>query len=113
MGVHVPCASAYFYVSKLSETKIKDMSRRALGRCEIPGDKMEGKGEFRERKGNVASFLLFSGFFLFPPQEVYVDLQSLHQSVSGVYSHSFPYGGNHHHVKGQSFIWADITPGSS
>lgn len=41
-----PCFSTFFMVSKLLETQIKDISRRALARCEIPGDKREGKEEF-------------------------------------------------------------------
>lgn len=50
LGARVPQASALFYVSELSATKIKDMSRRALARCGSPGDQMEGKEEF-EGKG--------------------------------------------------------------
>ena len=41
-----PVFQHIFIVSKLLETEIKDMSRRALARCEIPGDKREGKEEF-------------------------------------------------------------------
>lgn len=45
-----PMFQHIFIVSKLAEAEIKDMSRGALARCEIPGDKMEGKEEF-EGKG--------------------------------------------------------------
>lgn len=37
-------------MSQRAEAKIKDMSRGAQARCEIPGGKMEGKEEF-EGKG--------------------------------------------------------------
>lgn len=55
-----PALQHIFVWSKLREREreIKDMSRRALSRCEIPGDKIEGKEELEgEWKGNEANFL--------------------------------------------------------
>lgn len=102
-----------FLCEKLLETKIKDMSREALAGVKFQVTNGRKRRVWRERKGNVASFLLFSGFFLFPPQEVYVDVQYLKQSAFGIYSHSFPYDENHYHVNSQPFIFVAITPGRS
>lgn len=52
-----PCCTSAFAifcvrVSLERERRSKNMSRRALSRCEIPGDKIEGKEELKgmERK---------------------------------------------------------------
>lgn len=102
-----------FLCGKLLQTKIKDMSRGALAGVKFQVTNGRKRRVWRERKGNVAGFLLFSGFFLFPPQEVYVDVQYLKQSAFGIYSHSFPYDENHYPVNSQPFIFVDITPGRS
>lgn len=55
-------------MNKLLETKIKDMSWRALARYEIPGDKMERKeeleGKAQEMKP-VSFYSLYSSCFLY------------------------------------------------
>lgn len=121
MELHILCGQpcslciSTFLCEQLLETKIKDMSRRALARCKIQGDKMEGKDEFKG-KGKEMQLVSFHSLYssCFLSQEVYVDFQYLKQSALGIYPHFFffLYDGNHP-VKGWSFIFADITPGSS
>ena len=76
VGVHGPSASAHFCVSKLREREIKDMPRRALSRCEIPGDKIEGKEEL-EGNGKEMKLISFDSLYFscFLPQETYADFQ--------------------------------------
>ena len=52
------------------------MSRRALSRCEIPGDKIEGKEEL-EGNGKEMKLISFDSlsFSCFLPQETYADFQ--------------------------------------
>lgn len=62
MAVHIPCASAHFYVSQCLETNIKTCPVQQLARCEIPGDKIEGKEEF---EGKGKEMLLVSFYSLY------------------------------------------------
>lgn len=52
------------------------MSRRALSRCEIPGDKIEGKEEL-EGNGKEMKLISFDSLYFscFLPQETYADFQ--------------------------------------
>lgn len=58
-----PVFQHIFIMSKLLETEIKDMSRRALARCEVPSDEREGKEEF-DGKGKEMLLVSFYSLYL-------------------------------------------------
>lgn len=66
----------FVWVNLEREREIKDMSRRALSRCEIPGDKIEGKEEL-EGNGKEMKLISFDSLYFscFLPQETYADFQ--------------------------------------
>jgi hypothetical protein len=99
----VSCFSTFSNESAFNN-KGQNVAMRAPTRCAIPGDKREGKGGSQRRKGYEASFLLFSVIFLFPLQEVCVDLSiqgSPHERFIFTLFHMMAY----HYVKGLSFVF--------
>lgn len=56
MELHILCGCpcslciSTFSCEQLLETKTKDTPRRGLARCKVPGDKMEGKEEFKGKE---------------------------------------------------------------
>ena len=114
-GCPVPSASAHFCVSKLRERE-RDQRHVQEGTVQVWNSRWQNRRKRRVRrewKGNEANFLWFSVFFLFPPPGNLCRLPSTpKQSTLGTQPHSFPYDDSHHYVKGQPFIFADITAGS-